>query len=695
MSLSAALLIALVAFGASAKTQEVGLAELFPDERQARTMVVINKVLERFHYRDFQLSDAFAADVIDNYFTDLDPGRLFFLERDVERFGRTAGRLDDDLAKGKIDTAFDIFRVYRMRVDSRIDYALGLLQQPFDFTRKESYLFKRDKAEWAASEAELNEIWRKRVKNDYLLLKLAEKTDDEIREQLRERYTGITRRIHQFTPDDVYQAFVNAYTRTLEPHTSYMSPSTSENFDISMRLSLEGIGAVLRADNEYTVIQRTIPGGPARQSGQVQTGDRIIGVGQGLDGEMVDVVGWRLQDVVDKIRGPKGSVVRLQTLPKSEASGGRMREVSLVRNEIKLEDQAAQYFVIDELGNAPSLRVGVIEVPAFYRDFRAESAGQRDFRSTTRDVRALIKDLKADGVNGLIIDLRGNGGGSLTEALELTGLFIEEGPVVQVKDSFGKVEVEVDPDPAIVYTGPLAVLVDRNSASASEIFAGAIQDYGRGIIIGEPTFGKGTVQTLIDLDRYVPGDDTQLGRLRLTMAEFYRISGGSTQLKGVEPDIRFELGLQGVDHGERSLDNALPWGQIRPARFEAKTVFDLDTLKQRSAQRIIKDDGFGMLFDQARILSEIEAQDEVSLSASERRAESDRRDQVLKEKKAGFLRARGIEPVDEDADEVDEEALEKQQEVIDRILTQEAARILADMIVLRGADERPRAAMRD
>ncbi|MBK5942123.1 carboxy terminal-processing peptidase [Halochromatium roseum] len=695
MSLGAAILITFVAFGAFAKTQEVGLAELFPDERQARTMVVINKVLERFHYRDFQLSDAFAANVIDNYFTDLDPGRLFFLERDVERFSRTAGRLDDDLAKGKIDTAFDIFRVYRMRVDSRIDYALALLQQPFDFTRKESYLFKRDEAEWATSEAELNEIWRKRVKNDYLLLKLAEKTDDEIREQLRERYTGITRRIHQFTPDDVYQAFVNAYTRTLEPHTSYMSPSTSENFDISMRLSLEGIGAVLRADNEYTVIQRTIPGGPARQSGQVQTGDRIIGVGQGLDGEMVDVVGWRLQDVVDKIRGPKGSVVRLQTLPKSEASGGRMREVSLVRNEIKLEDQAAQYFVIDELGTEPALRVGVIEVPAFYRDFRAESAGKRDFRSTTRDVRALLNDLKADGVDGLIIDLRGNGGGSLTEALELTGLFIEEGPVVQVKDSFGKVEVEVDPDPAIVYSGPLAVLVDRNSASASEIFAGAIQDYGRGIIIGEPTFGKGTVQTLIDLDRYVPGDDTQLGRLRLTMAEFYRISGGSTQLKGVEPDIRFELGLQGIDHGERSLDNALPWGQIRPARFEAKPLFDLDTLKQRSAQRIVKDDGFGMLFDQARILSEIEAQDEVSLSASERRAESDRRDQVLKEKKAGFLRARGIEPVDEDADEVDEEALEKQQEVIDRILTQEAARILADMIVLQGADERLRAAMRD
>ena len=694
--LLALLLSALIAFGALAKTQTVGLAELFPDERQARTMVVINKVLERFHYRDFALDSAFAVEVIDNYFADLDSGRLFFLQRDVERFRRSAGRLDGDLAKGKIDTAFDIFRVYRMRVDARIDHALSLLQQPFDFERDETYLFKRDEADWAANEAELNELWRKRVKNDYLLLKLADKSDEAIREQLRQRYSGITRRIHQFTADDVYQTFVNAYTRTLEPHTSYMSPSGSENFDISMRLSLEGIGAVLRADNEYTVIQRTIPGGPARQSGQIQTGDRIVGVGQGLDGEMVDVVGWRLQDVVDKIRGPKGSVVRLQTLPKSEVSGGRMREVALVRNEIKLEDQAARRFLIEGPENARSLRIGVIEVPAFYRDFRAESAGRRDFRSTTRDVRALIDELKADEIDGLIVDLRGNGGGSLTEALELTGLFIKEGPVVQVKDSFGKIEVEVDPDPAIFYTGPLAVLVDRNSASASEIFAGAIQDYGRGIILGESTFGKGTVQTLIDLDRYVPGDDTQLGRLRLTMAEFFRISGASTQLKGVEPDISFELGLQGGKHGERSLDNALPWGRIRPAKFEVKAEIDLERLQRKSAQRIIEDDGFNMLFAQARVLSEIEAQDRVSLSERKRRAESNRRDQVLKERKADFLRARGIEPVDEDADHVDEEALEKQQQVIDRILTQEAARILADLIVLQGgARERPRAAMSD
>jgi len=688
-----AALLSLLTVAAPARTVEVGLSELFPDDRQARTTLVINKVLERFHYRDFSLSDDFAEAVMSNYFDDLDSGRLFFLQRDIDRFSRSANRLDDDIGKGNLDTAFDIFRVYRMRVDTRIEQALELLDRPFDFASPESYLFDREQAEWAATENELDETWRKRVKNDYLVLKLAEKDDDEIREQLRKRYEGIARRIHQFTPDDVYQAFVNSYTRTLEPHTSYMSPSTSENFDISMRLSLEGIGAVLRADNEYTVIQRTIPGGPARQSGQINTGDRIVGVAQGLDGDMEDVVGWRLQDVVDKIRGPKGSVVRLQMLPKSEGAGGGLREVRLIRNEIKLEDQAAKSFVIDGPENAPDLRIGVIEVPAFYRDFRAESEGRRNFRSTTRDVRKLIAELEDEDVDGLVIDLRSNGGGSLAEATSLTGLFIEEGPVVQVKDSFGKIEIEEDPEPGVAYNGPLAVLVDRNSASASEIFAGAIQDYGRGIIIGEPTFGKGTVQTLIDLDRYVPGDMDDLGRLRLTMAEFFRVSGGSTQLKGIEPDIVFDFGLGDDEHGERSLENPLPWDRIRPARYARYRGVDLDDLKLRSATRIARDDGFRLLASQGRVLSEIESQREVSLRERERRAESNRRDAVLEEEKERFLRARGIDPVDEDADVVDEEALEAQQEVIDRIQTQEAARILADFISERSDANRPRAAM--
>ncbi|MGB5735761.1 MAG: carboxy terminal-processing peptidase [Thiohalocapsa sp.] len=692
--LSAIILFA-TALAARAEMRAVGLSDLFPTDRQTRTTLVINKVLERFHYRNFRLDDTFAQDSILNYFEDLDPNESFFLARDVQRFTRGADRLDDDLGKGKLDTAFDIFRVYRMRVDSRIEYALALLERPFDFNKSESYQFDREDADWPKSDSEVEEIWRKRVKYDYLTLKLADKTDAEIREQLRKRYEGITRRIHQFTADDVYQAFVNAYTRTLEPHTSYMSPSTSENFDISMRLKLEGIGAVLSADNEYTTIQRTIPGGPARQSGQIQAGDQIFGVAQGLDGEMEDVVGWRLQDVVDKIRGPKGSVVRLLIMPKSDSTGGRTREVKLVRNEIQLEDQAAKSYIIEGPENAPSTRIGVIEVPAFYRDFRAESEGNRNFTSTTRDVRKLILDLTRDGVDGLVIDLRGNGGGSLTEATSLTGLFIDKGPVVQVKDAVGKVEIEVDPDPGVAYTGPLAVLVDRNSASASEIFAGAIQDYGRGIIIGEPTFGKGTVQTLIDLDRYVPGENADLGRLRLTMAEFFRVSGGSTQLRGVEPDIRFEFGLDLNDHGERSLENALPWDRIRPASYARYNSSDMNWLRQQSATRIAADDGFRMLASRGQLLREINDQEVVSLQESERRIESDRRDKIIKQERDRFLIKRGITPVDEDADDVDEDALEAQQEVINRIQVEEAARVLADVISAADGSDRPRAAMRD
>ena len=689
-----ALLLALPCGSIFAEPQDVPISELIPSHRQQRTMVVINQALERFHYRKMSLNDQFAEQIFEKYIEALDPNRSFFLQRDIDRFKRNVRRLDDDLSRGKLDAAFEIFRLYRQRVDERVRFALSLLDEGFDFQRKENYRFDRSEAKRAGSAAELDEIWRKRVKNDWLGLRLSKKKEKDIPDLLRKRYEGLGRRVHQFDSDDVFQTFVNAYTQTLEPHTSYMSPSTSENFDISMRLSLEGIGAVLRGDNEYTVVQRTIPGGPARQSGQVRSGDRIVGVAQGLDGAIEDVIGWRLQDVVDKIRGPKGSVVRLQILPKSAGSDGKTREVSIVRNEIKLEDQAAKSYVIDDMKNAPGVRVGVVEIPAFYRDFRAESKGDREFRSTTRDVRDLIRDLDRRDVDGILVDLRGNGGGSLTEATALTGLFIDVGPVVQVKDSFGKVEVETDPEPGAVYTGPLAVLVDRNSASASEIFAGAMQDYGRGIVIGEPTFGKGTVQTLIDLNRFVPGNDDDLGRLRLTMAEFFRISGGSTQLRGVVPDIEFPTYLEIDDHGERALDNPLPWAKISPADYvRVSGGGKLDSLRRLSDKRIRSDVGFDMLTARERVLKEVDDQTRVSLREKDRRAESSRRERVLKDQRNEFLRAQGFEPLDEDADDVDLDALEKQQEIIGRIQATEAARILADAIQLESA-VRPRAVMR-
>lgn len=686
--------ILLIAPLAGATPRPVPLSELFPTQAQTKTTLVINKVLERYHYRKVNLDKAFAHSVLDNYLKALDPGRAFFLARDVDRFKSGARRLDGSLRRGELDAAFDVFRVYRMRVDERVAYALKLLDQDFDFTVDETYAFDRSKSPWAKDDAEVNEIWRKRVKNDFLSLRIAGKDDAEIRDRLRQRYDGLARRIQQFTGEDIFQTFMNAYTETLEPHTSYMSPATSENFDISMKLSLEGIGAVLRSDNEFTVIQRTIPGGPARESGQVFSGDRILGVAQGLDGRIEDVVGWRLQDVVDKIRGPKGSVVRLQLQPQSAISNGKPREISLVRNEIKLEDQAAKSFVIDRMPNAPGLRIGVIELPAFYRDFDAETRGKNDFRSTTRDVRRLITELTAKGVDGIVIDLRGNGGGSLAEATALTGLFIDTGPVVQVKDAFGKIEVERDPEPGAVYTGPLAVLVDRDSASASEIFAGAIQDYGRGLVIGEPTFGKGTVQTLVDLNRYVPGDSNDLGRLRLTMAEFFRVSGGSTQLKGVEPDIHFPSSGDTGEYGERSLDNPLPWARIDAADYRRVGSTNPSNLSRQSAVRVAQDPGFKMLEHRASAMKEAQEQTLVSLRESDRRSESKRRERLFKNEQDRFLRSRGIIPVDEEAEQVDEEALDAQRDAIARIQVEEAARILADSILSEGAD-RPRAAMRD
>jgi len=691
--LLAALLI--VATTTLAAPSSVPLSDLFPTPTQTKAAIVINKVLERYHYRKVALDRGFAASVLERYLKALDPNRTFFLARDVERFQNGARQLDESLRRGELDIAFDIFRVYRMRVDERVAHALKLLDGRFTFDTAETFTFESDETPWARDAAELDERWRKRVKHDYLSLRLADKSDEEIRDRLRKRYEGLARRIHQFKGDDVFQAFMNAYTETIEPHTSYMSPSTSENFDISMKLSLEGIGAVLRSDNEYTIVQSTVPGGPARESGQVHAGDQILGVAQGLDGPMEDVVGWRLEDVVDKIRGPKGSVVRLQIQPKATGSSKPVREVALVRNEIKLEDQAAKSYVVDDLGNAPGLKVGVIEIPAFYRDFEAEGNGTADFRSTTRDVRRLINDLVMRGIDGLLIDLRSNGGGSLAEATSLTGLFIDTGPVVQVKDAFGKVEVEADRDPGVAYNGPLAVLVDRESASASEIFAAAIQDYGRGLIIGEPTFGKGTVQTLIDLNRYVPGEKSDLGRLRLTMAEFFRISGGSTQLRGVEPDIRFPSADYISEHGERSLDNALPWTQIDPAGFRKAGELRFDALARHSAERVARDEGFKMLTERSRLVREVEDQKQVSLRESERRAEDERRNQRFKADQERFLRARGLTPIDEEADQVDEEALEKQREVIARIEAEEAARILADGILMQRTDNGPRAVMRN
>ena len=680
MTIIATLFASLLAGPLAAKPVTIALDELHANEQQRQTALIITQVMEKFHYRKPQVDDKMSTEMFDRYLESLDPNRSFFTAQHVAGFEQYRLQLDDSLRTGKLDPAFAMFRTFRELVEERIDYAMALLKSDkFDFDLDEEYQFDRSKAAWAADDAAINDLWRKRVKNDILSLRLAGKTEDDIKQTLSKRYESIARRVAQMDAEDIFQTYINAFTLSVEPHTSYMSPRLSENFDIGMRLSLQGIGAVLRSSNEFTEIQSTVPGGPAERSGELGGGDRIVGVAQGRDGEMEDVIGWRLQDVVDLIRGPKDSVVRLGILPKSQGVGGRTREVVLVRDEIKLEDKAAKSEVIEV---DRGIKVGVIEIPAFYRDFAGQAAGEDDFRSTTRDVRALLDQLQESHVDGIVIDLRRNGGGSLSEATELTGLFIERGPVVQLRDSSGKVEVERDPDPLQVYSGPLAVLVDRNSASASEIFAGAIQDYGRGLILGEPTFGKGTVQTLVDLGRFLRTRD-DIGRLRLTMAQFFRVEGGSTQHRGVTPDIVFPTSKGANVHGERSLDNALPWAAIKPtvhAQLGTALAPDLLTASQ---QRIANNPGFRFLVEEENDLIALGEKKTVSLRESVRRAEWDQRENARLERRNRLRAFRKLPPLASLDDEDPQEAAEtdKDEEGIKRIMVEESANILADQIV--------------
>ncbi|MEX2352587.1 MAG: carboxy terminal-processing peptidase, partial [Gammaproteobacteria bacterium] len=641
---------------------------------QAQATEIILHIVNNYHYRNRPLDDELSSQILDNYLEGLDANRSFFTAADITEFEKYRHKLDDALRDPDLDPAYEIFKRYRTRVEQRIDYALQMLDTDFDFTVDEDYQFDRTEASWMNSR-DLDEIWRKRVKNDFLSLKLAEKEPAEIRETLEKRYRRLVTSTKQYNSNDVFQMYINAYTSAIEPHTSYFSPRTSENFDISMSLSLQGIGAVLRGETDYTEVMSVVPGGPADLGGELHDGDKIIGVAQ-EDEEMVDVIGWRLDDVVDLIRGPKGTVVRLELLPKGVGIEGPSQVISITRDEIKLEEQAAKSEIIelDENNN----RVGVIKIQTFYSDFAAQARGDKDYKSTTRDVRKLLGELKEEEIDGLVIDLRGNGGGSLSEALDFTGLFIETGPIVQTKDSAGNIDINRDRDPTISYGGPLAVLVDRNSASASEIFAGAIQDYNRGIILGEPTFGKGTVQNIVDLNRFARRNSTDYGRLKTTIAQFFRINGGSNQFKGVIPDIVYPTAALNSRRGESSLDNALPWDQIKPARFVPANapVDKYDIARELHEQRIESDRLFQLLLDELTLVYEISQNKTTSLMESKRKQEREMLEAARKELENESRLAQGLPPLDESADLDDEDA--DRPETIDVIL-RETARILTDL----------------
>jgi len=551
--------------------------ELAPVTRHEKIGQLVTEFIQKSHYRHASVDDDLSSLVLDRYLESLDNNRMYFLASDVAVFEQYRYLLDDMVRSEPLNPVFEMFELYRTRVRDRLEYALKQLDAEPDFTVDEEYIFDRENLPWAATTAELDEIWRKRVKNDALSLALAEKEWSEIQEVLEKRYSRFLKRMDQVKSDDVFETFMNAFAHTLDPHSSYLSPRNSEEYRIQMSLSYFGIGASLQIEDDYVQVINIIPGGPAAIDGILQPKDRISAVAQGDDGELVDVIGWRLDDVVQLIRGPADTVVRLQVVPAGALPGAGEKIISLTRNQVKLEEQAAKSEIISIPRDGREWTIGVIEVPSFYRDYRALSNGDKDYTSTTKDVKRLIGELESQGIDGLVIDLRNNGGGHLTEATALSGLFIDNGPVVQLRNSNGRISRLDDPDPVprVAYNGPLAVLVNRYSASASEIFAAAIQDYKRGVIIGQQTFGKGTVQNLYSLDQYVRRpDDEGLGQLTLTIGKYYRVTGESTQHRGVDPDISLPSPIDTTVVGESVRETALPWDTIRTTEFRAGESLD-------------------------------------------------------------------------------------------------------------------------
>lgn len=626
--------------------------ELSPTERQRRVSKLVSNVIERSHYRQSPINDPVSALVLDRFIEQLDGSRSYFLASDIAEFERFKYQLDDAVVAGQLEPVFAIFNRFQLRNRERVAHALNLMKAEPDFTIDESFEFDRAKAPWAKSQAELDEIWRQRVKNDSVSLMLTEKSWEETRDILHKRYERVLKRTEQVTSDDIFEVFMNSFAHVFDPHSSYFSPRNSEEYRIQMSLSYEGIGASLQLVDDYVTVLNVLPGGPAAVNGTLSANDRIIAVGEGKKGKLVDVIGWRLDDVVEIIRGKVGTTVRLQILPAGAAPGSPEKQLELVRNKVTLEAQAAQKEVRKIKRAGAELSVGVINVPSFYQDFEAKSSGEKDYRSTTRDVRKLIEELKQEGVSSLIVDLRGNGGGHLTEATALSGLFIPGGPIVQLRETGGRVEVLDDPEPNVAWDGPLIVLVDRFSASASEIFAAAIQDYGRGIVVGQQTYGKGSVQNLYPLDRYALGPDPGFGQLTVTIGKYYRVTGESTQHRGVQPDISMPTAISTEEVGESTRESALPWDRIRPVDFggETRLTQAVSALEQAHEERIATDPDFRTLLADLESFEKIRTQKKISLNLKARIAE---REQLEKERIArenARRAARGLDPLTKLAD---------------------------------------------
>ncbi len=683
LTTATAVLLAAAALSALATTESpMDSQDFAPQPRHEKIGQLVKEFIQKSHYRHAEVDDDLSSLVLDNYIKSLDSNRMYFLTSDIKAFDAYRDKLDDMVGPEPLEPVFDMFEVYRTRARERLNYALKQLDAEPDFSLDEDFKFDRSEMDWAETTEELDEIWRKRVKNDALNLTLADKDWEGVQEVLSKRYLRFLKRMDQLKNDDVFETFMNAFAHTLDPHSSYLSPRNSEEYRIAMSLSYFGIGASLQTDDDYVLVVNIIPGGPAAIDGELQPKDRITAVAQG-DEELVDVIGWRLDDVVQLIRGPAESVVRLQIMPEGALPGAPEKVISLTRNQVKLEEQAAKSEIVTVPRDGRDWNIGVIDVPSFYRDYRALSNGDKNYTSTTKDVKRLIEELEEQGIDGLVLDLRNNGGGHLTEATALSGLFIDNGPVVQLRNANGRISRLDDPDPVprVAYNGPLAVLVNRYSASASEIFAAAIQDYARGLIIGQQTFGKGTVQNLYSLDQYVRRPEADgLGQLTLTIGKYYRVTGESTQHRGVNPDIELPSQIDAATVGESVRESALPWDTIRTTKFTAGEALDstIATLTSNYIARTKSDPDFKFLVDGIQEIEESRLRKTVSLNLDvrqeERKSDTARRLQRENERRVSL----GLEPVEtiEDLDDEDRPDVQLDQ----------AAAIVTDMVIEQRQD---------
>ncbi|MBN7770106.1 carboxy terminal-processing peptidase [Marinobacter daepoensis] len=677
-----ALTLGLLVSGAYAKIDDSARYEpVAPTIDQARANILIARQLQFTHFRNLGISDQLSGDVFDAYLNYLDSQRVYLTQKDIDALSGVRKHLGSALKTGQLQPGFDIYNLVQQRVIDRLKFALGVIDNgldQLDFSADDKIRVDRSESPWEADAEALDELWTKRIKNAVLAQRLNGAEDEAIEETLRRRYEGQLKRAYQARSEDAFQAYMNAFTGMWDPHTSYFSPRTSENFNINMSLSLEGIGAVLQSDNEYTKVVRLVPGGPASKQGQLQPADRIVSVTQENE-EPVNVIGWRLDEVVDLIRGPRNSSVTLEVIPANASDETITRAISIKRDEVKLEEQSASKDVIELERQGETYRIGVINIPTFYADFQAMQAGDPNYKSTTRDVRKLISELKTDGVDGVVMDLRNNGGGALHEANDLVGLFIDEGPTVQIRNANNDVQVLADEDPSVVYDGPLVVLVNRMSASASEIFAGAIQDYGRGLVVGSQTFGKGTVQAVRPLNH---------GQLKITQSKFYRVSGGSTQHKGVIPDIEIPSRIDKTRIGEDALDHALPWDQIESVPHTRYFDFTgvIDELRERHADRFATNPEFKLLQQEIEFLNGQREMDYVSLNVDKRKSQHSQIEQTRLTIANARRALKGEEPFEdlealEDWQDQQAADLDNTDDELDFVI-QEGGHIMADLLEL-------------